>query len=628
MSGKRVLVVAWSAADWSVIHPAIDRGELPHLASLVENGVSGPLATLAPLKIPIVATTLATGFHPPRHGVLEEVEPRVDGGGVEPTGRRSWRAPALWEYLASAGLRTAVVNWPATAPADRWPGVMVDSTFAASEGSSFDAWPLPPHCVAPDRLRTVMRDLRVHPGDIGPAELRALIPRLEEIDGRSDRRPHHLAVALARSATVHAAATHIAEQEQWDFLLVHYSLLVDVWRAIQAAPDAGETYHDAWGGAYRLLDVMLGRLKALAGPNVLTFLVAAAGWRSAGVRIQESDDDALIASDRGMLVAQGEGIERDALIHHARAVDLAPTLLACFGLAVPSDGMVLDDLFPAGAPPTQPVPPTPRPAAPVDDPALHLVALGYADRLDNAAKLVLAETELAKERNLANAHLALHQWDGARTVLARILERLPNDYLAHLKMGRIALLAGDAGAALSHAGAALAARPELPWADLLMGTAHAKIGDAATAEPHLARARQLGAGVFGVHLALGWAGVLLQRWKDAEIAFRDALAADSTMADARTGLGISLHAQGRTEEGETELRRAIGLCYVSPMAHFHLGQIALRRGALEEASASLRLAIVQNPGLDEARGMLLRVEKMMGKSVRGSESTQSKSRSF
>ena len=48
MNRKRVLAIVWSGAEWSAIHPMLDRGELPHLQSLVENGSSGPLTTFAP----------------------------------------------------------------------------------------------------------------------------------------------------------------------------------------------------------------------------------------------------------------------------------------------------------------------------------------------------------------------------------------------------------------------------------------------------------------------------------------------------------------------------------------------------------------------------------------------------
>ena len=356
---------------------------------------------------------------------------------------------------------------------------------------------------------------------------------------------------------------------------------------------------------------MLGRLLELAGPEITTFVLAAGGWRSAGVSINDSADQAASAFDKGMLVACGPGLKRDAVFHRASAADFTPTVLTCFGLSAPSDGMVLDDIFAEGLPATEAAPPPlALPPARSDKPEMHLLELGYIDQRGDAAREAVAAAELEHMRNLADSYLALHQWDAARAVLKQILARAPGDYLANLKIGRTLLLMGDAEGALLHAQAAISAEPELPWCDLLMGSAHAAAGDAAQAERHLKRAYGLGANLPGVNLSLGWAAVLLQHWKEAESAFRTVLGINSTVADAHTGLGISLQAQGKFDNAEAELRRAIALFYDSPMAHFHLGQILFQRGAINDAAASLRVALGQDPKLDEASLMLARIEKI------------------
>ena len=42
----KVLVIGWDSADWKIINPLMDAGEMPALQSLVENGVCGNIATL------------------------------------------------------------------------------------------------------------------------------------------------------------------------------------------------------------------------------------------------------------------------------------------------------------------------------------------------------------------------------------------------------------------------------------------------------------------------------------------------------------------------------------------------------------------------------------------------------
>jgi tetratricopeptide (TPR) repeat protein len=457
-----------------------------------------------------------------------------------------------------------------------------------------------------------MAELRVHPREIGSAELSVLVPGLAAIDLNQDRRPLRLAASLARSATVHAAATYLAETVEWDFLLARYALLADVWRDLVARPGEAETdcYDGAGGGACRLLDVMLGRLLELAGPDATVFLVAAAGWRTAGLTAADAADDAFTAFDKGMLVACGPGIKPDALFHRADGADVAPTILACFGRSVPADGCVVEALFAGGAPQltsTRPLPAAVSAAG--SDPATHLLALGYADKLNSAQLQAIAETETQAHRNLADSYLSLQEWREAIVVLKALLQRVPGDSLANLKLGRVLLLLGDIAAAQSCAEAAHAAAPDLAWTELLMGSVHAAAGNEAAAESHLLRARALGGASPAGNLRLGWAAVMLHRWAEAESSFKAVIGADRTIAEAHAGLGISLQGQNRMGEAEAALRHAIALVYGNSLAHFHLGQVLASRGAFHDAASALRIALAQNPALNEAKDMLSRVEE-------------------
>jgi hypothetical protein len=58
---QRLLPVGWDAADWQMIDPLLARGEMPHLAGLIANGVRGNLATIYPPLSPMLWTTIATG---------------------------------------------------------------------------------------------------------------------------------------------------------------------------------------------------------------------------------------------------------------------------------------------------------------------------------------------------------------------------------------------------------------------------------------------------------------------------------------------------------------------------------------------------------------------------------------
>jgi len=61
VSPRKLVLVGWDGADWRLINPLLDRGEMPNLARLVSGGVMGNLATLQPMLSPMIWTSIATG---------------------------------------------------------------------------------------------------------------------------------------------------------------------------------------------------------------------------------------------------------------------------------------------------------------------------------------------------------------------------------------------------------------------------------------------------------------------------------------------------------------------------------------------------------------------------------------
>ena len=74
-SPRKILLVGWDAADWQFALPLLEAGSLPALASLVERGVMGNIATLQPALSPMLWTSIATGKLADQHGVLGFLEP-------------------------------------------------------------------------------------------------------------------------------------------------------------------------------------------------------------------------------------------------------------------------------------------------------------------------------------------------------------------------------------------------------------------------------------------------------------------------------------------------------------------------------------------------------------------------
>ena len=117
-----VVLVGIDGAEWSVIRGLWAEGRLPNLRRLAESGTAATLKT-AYGSSPVIWTTIATGRTPEEHGITDFVA-NTDQGMV-PVSSSVRRVPALWNMASRARLRTAVLGWWASWPAEDVAGVVV-----------------------------------------------------------------------------------------------------------------------------------------------------------------------------------------------------------------------------------------------------------------------------------------------------------------------------------------------------------------------------------------------------------------------------------------------------------------------------------------------------------------------
>ena len=97
--------------------------------SLIERGVRGNLATLDPPFSPMLWTSIATGKTADQHGIVHFTQPREDGITARPVLGLGRKVKALWNILSQEGMRSNVVGWYASHPAEPIAGVMVSNQF-------------------------------------------------------------------------------------------------------------------------------------------------------------------------------------------------------------------------------------------------------------------------------------------------------------------------------------------------------------------------------------------------------------------------------------------------------------------------------------------------------------------
>ncbi len=506
---RRVLLVGLDGATWSALHRLIDARTLPHIARLVETGMSGKLECPA-LPAPMLWASIATGVPADAHGIGHTLEVRPDYGGVQPVSARSWRAPPVWQMLAAAGVPTTVIGWPASWPADAWPGIAVDDRFAQPAAFAQHDWPLPPRCITPVRLRATLRELRVHPGELD-ASVRGTL----------------LASALAVAVSVHSAATYLAENECWEFLAVHYDLLAQ----------------DGSDAAYRFQDAMLGRLLGLAGP----------------------DAEAIIASPQGVLIASGPSFAADAITHGAGVTDIVPMVLARFGLT--TQGARARPRPPAVTP-SEPGasagPEAARLIAQVERTTLLNQASAALSAGDHSAAAVPLEYIVARYPDdpeacflLGQCRFFLGDWEACLGLARRVAAAAPHSPWGEMMVGAALALGGDAEAAAPHLQAARRLAGQDPAAHIRLGAIALHLGKPRDAQVHYAHALSIDATAADARAGIGLALLAQGDTAGAEAQLRAALGVRFHAPALHQQLGVMLAAQGRWSEAAIALRTAL-----------------------------------------------------------------------
>ncbi|MES2754021.1 MAG: alkaline phosphatase family protein [Pseudomonadota bacterium] len=543
MTRNRVLLVAIDGVDWAGFVAEAAARRLPRLAGLAAQGTALPLRPLPPFAGPASLATIATGRPPEQHGFLRHTESWA--GGWRGAGRESWGAVPIWQTAADAGLATASVGWPGTAPGDGWAGCHVDDAALWIDGVDHDHWALPLGC-APADLREDLRDARVHPSEI---EAAAIAPFLSAPD---DTKATPVRFALAAAATTQAAA-RLALSRGWQLACVSISWLGDL-RGFAG----GERMLAA---GWRFLDGMIGALIDQAGDAAV--VVVSPGWRG---RV-------------GLMVSAGHGISpTQPMPSVAATIDVAPSLLALLGLR---DPMLPGRCLVSHGAATQLVDIPPRPAATpeaIDTVALHRV-------LEHGFPPPPGTPAGWQAEGLALLGEALIGRDpAAAAALARAaVDTAPDNVAALRALAASAIARGEPADIAKIADRLDTLMPGDPWAALARGSSLARSGAADIAAPFL-RAAESAVDV-EVLLRLGAAWLIAERPRDAARLFERVLAVAPGSPAAEHGLALVAAAERDFVGAERGLRAVLSADPGHVEARRHLADLLAQLGRRGEAAA-------------------------------------------
>ncbi len=632
-AGKRVLLIGWDGADWEHINPLLEEGLLPNLDALINRGVMGNLATLQPVLSPMLWNSVATGKFADKHGIHGFIEPDPVNGGARPCTSTSRKTKALWNMLTQSGLKSNVVGWWASHPAEPIDGVVVTNAFGGTRFDPEKGWQVPPGSVHPPELASSLARFKVFPSELTEAHILPFIPRAAEIDQQKNPSLGAFAKILSDNATVHAVATAIMECEPWDFMAVYYDGIDHFSHAFMpfhpprldwVKEEEFELFRDVIRGAYRFHDLMLARLLQLAGPETTVILCSDHGFESGAQRPRsvprEPAGPAAWHRQFGIFVLAGEGIKRDERISGASLIDLAPTVLSLFGLPVgrDMDGRPLLEAF--EVPPAVEMIPS-WDAVPgncgmhaagqsIDrDQARELMqqfaALGYIEDPGADQEKQAQSAEIEAKYNLSSTLLWKGKSDEALPLLKDITRRRPWEDRFLIQLANACHQAGY----LRQAEQVLAAAYDFaevrnPGLLLLWARLKLALGDSAAGLATLQLAGEYHPGKAQVHTHLGDTYEQLGRWADARIAYERAVHLDPEDAFAYQGLSNVCRRQGDLGKTADAAMHAVSLLHRLPQAHFNLGVALARAGELDKARVGFETALHFQPGFFNAHRYL------------------------
>ncbi len=432
MTPRKVLLAGWDAADWKIVEPLIEAGQMPNVRRLVEGGARGHIATLHPPLSPMLWTSIATGKRPFKHGIHGFSEPTPDGCGVQPVTNLSRKSKALWNILNQNGRRSIVTGWWPSHPAEPIDGVMVSDHYHRASRPLDEGWPLPANTVHPPDLANALAAVRVHPDQLLPELVEQFIPLAKDIDQDSDKRLAWCLRTLAECMSIQAAALWLLDRQPWDLFAVYYDAIDHFCHGFMKyhpprqswiSPRDFELYHNVVAMAYRFHDRMLGELLARAGPDTTVVLLSDHGFHPDHLRPASIPDipagPAIEHRELGILVIQGPGIRKGELLHGPSVLDITPTILTLYGLPVGDDmdGKPLCQAF-SEAPLVASIPSWDEapgrdgchpPHTRLDPVAAHealeqMIALGYIERPDQNREIAVRNTIRDLRYNLGEAY--------------------------------------------------------------------------------------------------------------------------------------------------------------------------------------------------------------------------------
>lgn len=622
---NKVLLLGWDGADWKIIGPLLAKGQMPSLQRLIKKGVYGNMSTMNPPYSPMLWSSVATGKTPDKHGVLGFLELQPDQKGIRPVSVESRKSRAIWNILHNQGMKSNLVGWWPSFPAEPINGVVVTDRFQKVNLSPFQKNPIKKGTIHPESKVKDLEDLRLFPHEITEAHILPFIPKAALINQNgSDKSLLNFAKTLAENVSVHCAATNVMRTTEWDFMGVYYDAIDHFCHGfmkffppkLNGVPQQKfDIYNEVIDGAYRFQDMMLGRMMDLIDDDTTLMVMSDHGYESGHKRILKMPKypaaPALEHRQFGIFAACGPDIKVNEKVFGLGLIDVAPTILHMFDLPIGKDmdGKVALDIFKSPSKPKfieswEDVEGDFGQHENLESDQLaeqetmeQLIELGYIDKPDDKIEVAVLKTKCDLQHNLARVYLGKKDYTSAKEILLELIneEKVIDVIPFYMDLLTISISENEFDLAEKYLGKLRNMNDDFKFntyfseSKILLGKG--KVEEALKVL-EVAKDKKPNAEVW---YQIGKIYTQLYRYADAKEAFENALNMEHDSAKFHQALAVALVRLGDFEEAADHAFTAIELIKYFPEAHYILGEALEKMGDLENSKKAYEMAKMLRP---------------------------------
>lgn len=132
---NKVFVLGLDGGSWNLLQPLMDRGYMPNLQEICENGVCATLQSTQPPYTGPAWVSSFTGVNPGKHGIFGFTTSRGESTRRSLISSRNIRAIKLWQYLDKGGKISGFINVPVTYPVESLNGFMIAGFLAPQDAN-------------------------------------------------------------------------------------------------------------------------------------------------------------------------------------------------------------------------------------------------------------------------------------------------------------------------------------------------------------------------------------------------------------------------------------------------------------------------------------------------------------